>query len=135
MQSIAPCRGLSVRKHERGPYIMASFDDGLHEFEAAWGNPNCTRFELSPGGVNKGLRTKYAVEPALHFTRTMLWDMELKKSWDPLSFIPYVVSEGRSWGRTSTAEGQEHFLRSSTQLAWTGEERGKVLEEVFIDRP
>jgi hypothetical protein len=114
-------------------HIVTSFKDALNEFEMAWNNPDHTRFELPPLDVNDVLRARYTVEPALHFTRTMLWDMELKKSWDPARFIPYVVSEGYSWGREVLAEGCEHFHRSSTQLGWLGTGHGKVLEEVFID--
>ena len=27
----------------------------------------------------------------------MIWDMETGNAWDPLTYIPYVVSQTRSW--------------------------------------
>jgi hypothetical protein len=58
---------------------------------------------------------------------------QVKKSWDPLTYIPYVVSEARSSGRHPTEEGCEHFFRSSIQRAWITEKTGKVLEDVRIN--
>jgi hypothetical protein len=63
----------------------------------------------------------------------MVWDMELQKAWDPKTFIPYVVSEAKSWGRHKLRDGSERFFRSSEQLGWITGERGTVLEEVLID--
>ena len=63
----------------------------------------------------------------------MVWDMELQKAWDPLTFIPYVVSERASWGRRKLHDGSEHFFRSSEQLGWIAKARGTVFEEVFVD--
>lgn len=73
------------------------------------------------------------MDAPIHVTRSMVWDMELKKSWDPLTYIPYVVSDGNSWGRHPTEDGCEHFFRSSIQLAWIGDENGRVVEDVHIN--
>jgi hypothetical protein len=62
----------------------------------------------------------------------MIWDMEAKKAWDPLTYIPYVVSEARSWGRHTLQAGSERFFRSSMQRGWITPERGRVLEDVYI---
>jgi hypothetical protein len=62
----------------------------------------------------------------------MIWDMETKKAWDPFSYIPYVVSEARSWGRTTLRDGSERFSRSSMQRGWIKQEEGRVLEDVFV---
>jgi hypothetical protein len=46
----------------------------------------------------------------------MIWDMETKKAWDPLTYIAYVVSQAHSWGRTTLRDGTTRFCRSSLQL-------------------
>jgi hypothetical protein len=62
----------------------------------------------------------------------MIWDMETKKAWDPLTYIPYVVSQARSWGRTTLCDGTTRFCRSSLQRGWITSEEGRVLEDVFV---
>jgi hypothetical protein len=109
------------------------FRNGLDEFATAWENPNHTRFTLPGVDVNSVLAKKYATSASVKITRDMVWDMELQKAWDPLTFIPYVVSERASWGRRRLQDGNEHFFRSSEQLGWITKARGTVLEEVFVD--
>jgi hypothetical protein len=109
------------------------FRTALDEFEAAWENPKHTRFTLPAVEVNSVLARKYTTSTPVKITRDMVWDMELQKAWDPLTFIPYVVSEGASWGRRRLQDGDEHFFRSSEQLGWITKARGTVLEEVFVD--
>ncbi len=110
-----------------------SFTHALAEFEAAWQNPTYTRFTLPAVHVNSVLANKYLSSAPVKITRDMVWDMELQKAWDPTTFIPYVVAGGKSWGRRRLHDGSEYFLRSSEQLGWIIEERGTVLEEVFVD--
>jgi hypothetical protein len=62
----------------------------------------------------------------------MIWDMETNKAWDPLTYIPYVVSQARSWGRTILRDGTSRFCRSSLQRGWITSEEGRVLEDVFV---
>ena len=109
------------------------FRTALDEFEDAWENPKHTRFTLPAVEVNSVLARKYTASTPVKITRDMVWDMELQKAWDPTTFIPYVVSEGKSWGRRKLHDGSEHFLRSSEQLGWIVTGRGTVLEEVFVD--
>jgi hypothetical protein len=99
---------------------------------AAWSNPSHTRFELPAVNVNKVLKDRYRVTPDRPVTRSMIWDMETKKAWDPRSYIPYVVSQGRSWGRTRLQDGTDRFSRSSMQRGWIAPEEGRVLEDVFV---
>ena len=94
------------------------FRTALDEFEAAWENPKHTRFTLPAVEVNSVLARKYTTSTPVKITRDMVWDMELQKAWDPTTFIPYVVSEGKSWGRRKSHDGSEHFFRSSEQLGW-----------------
>jgi hypothetical protein len=58
--------------------------------------------------------------------------METKKAWDPLIYIPYVVSQARSWGRTRLRDGSTRFFRSSLQRGWITPDEGRVLEDVFV---
>jgi hypothetical protein len=113
--------------------ISSVYKEALREFELAWSNPQFTQIELPPVEVNRVLREKYVASPAVSLSRSMVWDMELKKAWDPLTYIPYVVSEGRSWGRHLIDRGIERFSRSSIQDSWLNVGRGRVLEDVFVD--
>jgi hypothetical protein len=79
------------------------------------------------------LNDRYRVTPDRPLTRSMIWDMETRKAWDPLSYIPYVVSQGRSWGRNRLQDGSERFCRSSLQRGWITPEQGQVFEEVFVN--
>jgi len=58
--------------------------------------------------------------------------MESKKAWDPRTFIPYVVSEGRSYGRNSLPDGSIRFCRSSMQKSWIVPGEGRILEDVYV---
>jgi hypothetical protein len=110
-----------------------TFAKAAEEFAQAWRDPHHTRIELPAVDVNKALAERYIVDAPIHVTLSMVWDMELKKSWDPITYIPYVVSDGKSWGRHPTEAGCEHFFRSSIQRAWIGDENGRVLEDVHIN--
>jgi hypothetical protein len=109
-----------------------TFECAEREYREAWNRPSHTRFELPPVNVNKVLKDRYWVGPDKHITRSMIWDMETKKAWDPLSYIPYVVSEARSWGRNTLQDGSDRFFRSSLQRGWITSEKGLVLEDVFV---
>ena len=108
------------------------FDTAEREYNEAWNAPSNTRFELAPVDVNTVLKKRYRASPEKTLTRTMIWDMETKKAWDPLSYIPYVVSQARSWDRTSLRDGSTRFSRSSLQRGWITAEEGLVLEDVFV---
>src|SRR6202008_4314623 len=100
-----------------------TFDAAEREYNEAWSAPANTRFELPPVDVNKVLKDRYRVSPAQTVTRAMIWDMESKKALDPLTYIPYVVSQARSWGRTTLRDRATRFFRSSMQRGWiTSEE-------------
>jgi hypothetical protein len=109
-----------------------TFDTAEHEYNQAWNATRSTRFELAPVDVNTVLKKRYRVSPERTLTRAMIWDMETKKAWDPLSYIPYVVSQARSWRRTTLRDGSTRFSRSSLQRGWITSEEGRVLEDVFV---
>ena len=109
-----------------------ALDSAEREFNEAWNAPSSTRFELPPVDVNKVLKEKYRLRPEQPLTRAMIWDMETRKAWDPRTYIPYVVSQARSWGRTTLLDGSSRFCRSSLQRGWITPEEGLVLEDVFV---
>jgi hypothetical protein len=112
--------------------FLTTFASARQEYEQAWNNQAHTRFELPAVNVNKVLRDRYEMAPHLRLTRTMIWDMEAKKAWDPLSFIPYVVSEGGSWGRHGLHDGSSRFCRASMQKGWIRPDSSRVLEDVYV---
>ena len=106
------------------------------EFERAWADPRNTRVELPPVDINLVLGSHYRTNKPLTFTRSMLWDMEVKKAYRPDLYIPSVVLEGsaRYWHRRAAADGAESFVRCSRQRLWLEpSERGLVLEQVFLN--
>lgn len=113
--------------------VMQTFAAAAEEFAQAWRNPRHTRITLPPVDVNKILAERYRMDKPTHITRGMVWDMELKKSWDPRTYISYVVSEGKSWGRHRNEDGSEHFCRFTIQRAWIDARSGSVLEDVYIN--
>ncbi|WP_433337403.1 hypothetical protein [Spirillospora sp. CA-294931] len=104
--------------------------DHEKEFELAWNDPSNTRYELPPIDINAVLEERYEPDEPLIFTRTLLWDLEVRKARRPDVFIPNVVAEGSadSWG------GDEVFVRRSDQRLWLApEERGLILEQTSFD--
>ncbi len=110
-----------------------SFSMAREEFDQASNNPDHTLIETAPVDVNALLETYYSASEPIRLTKTMLWDAEVKKAWDPMTYIPGVVREGSSWGRKPLENGEECFLRESQQLAWRAEIYGQVLEEVYLN--
>lgn len=105
-------------------------------FQRAWVDPSNTRFELPAIDVNRVLPEHYDMSQPLTFTRTMLWDMEVRKARRPDRYIPSVVREGsaNAWGRFSSADGSESFVRSSQQRLWLEPMKyGTVLEQVRVN--
>ena len=106
------------------------------EFERAWSDRGNTRIELPLVDVNRVLARYYQTREPLAFTRTMMWDMEVKKAFRPDLYIPSVVTGGsaRTWGRRAVTGGAESFVRCSEQRLWLeSSRRGLVLERVFLN--
>jgi hypothetical protein len=110
----------------------ASFTQAIEEYDRAWRHPQHTPIELEPLDVNAMLQQDYILSEPVRLTRSELWDAEAKKAWDPHRYIPDVVREGQSWGRTTLTKGDERFLRASQQRAWKGDPYGQILEEVYL---
>src|SRR5215472_17315203 len=110
--------------------------DHQREFAAAWADGRNIRFELPPADINELLAGRYATGSPLAFTRDMLWEVEVRKAWQPDRYIPGVVRAGstRAWGRRHEADGTETFTRSSRQRLWLHPgEYGLVLEQTHLD--
>jgi hypothetical protein len=104
------------------------------EFEQAWNNPKYTQIKLDDVDINETLSKYYELSTPIHFTRQMLWDVEIKKAWDPKTYISYVVRDGKSWGREILENGDVVFVRSSQQKQWLNPEKyGEVFEKVFLN--
>ena len=56
-----------------------------------------------------------------------------QESMGAAQLYPYVVSQARSWGRTTLRDGSTRFSRSSLQRGWITSEEGRVLEDVFVN--
>ncbi|WP_394830600.1 hypothetical protein LVJ94_29245 [Pendulispora rubella] len=89
-------------------------------FAQAWNDPRYTRYEIPPLDVNRVLEERYRTNEPLRLTRTMLWDMETKKSRRPDRYIPYVVAAGsaEAWDDRPAADGAPTFVRKSMQRLW-----------------
>lgn len=110
-----------------------SFSKAREEFDKAWHDAANTLIEPDAADVNALLQEYYPTSEPLRLTKPMLWDAEVKKAWDPGTYIPGVVREGESWGRKPLDNGEECFVRASQQRAWkTGVDDGQVLEEVYL---
>lgn len=99
-------------------------------FERAWNDPANTRYEMRPVDINRVLDEYYDLSEPLLFTRSMLWDMEVRKARRPDLFIPFVVAEGSAdaWGDGDT------FTRKSSQRLWLAPERyGLIIERTHLD--
>lgn len=99
-------------------------------FQQAWADPANTRYEMPPNDVNRVLAEHYELSEPLLFTRTRLWDMEVRKARRPDLFIPYVVAEGSAdaWGDDDT------FVRRSSQRLWLDPEHyGLIIEQTHLN--
>ncbi|MGW4849575.1 hypothetical protein [Nocardia brasiliensis] len=116
--------------------MSAESDDSFEdEFAAAWNDPRYTKFSWPVVDINAILANHYRVDPPLRFTRTMLWDVEVRKAWRPGIYIPSVVREGsaRSWPEESSSR-YEGLARVSEQRRWLAPSKySRILERARID--
>jgi hypothetical protein len=107
-----------------------------NEFEKCWQNPAYTQIKLDDVDVNQVL-SHYTTDKPVHFNQEMLWDMEIKKAWNPGHYIPYVVREGsaKAWGKHQCLSTKGViFVRSSWQKQWLNPNfYEEVYEEVYVN--
>lgn len=106
--------------------------DHEKEFARAWADPKNTRAERPPVDVNAVLAKHYQLSKPLDFTRTQLWDMEVRKAFRPDIFISAVVKAGSSatWNQRSLGNDNESFFRKSEQRQRLVPGYSLVLEQV-----
>lgn len=108
------------------------------EFQRAWTDPDYTTSALPPLDVNQVIADHYRTSEPFTMTRTMLWDMEVRKARNPDRYLPSVMRAGsvRVWGEETTADSDvETFVRSSMQHPWLDPSSyGLVIEQVRLDR-
>ncbi len=110
----------------------ASFSEAKEEFDKAWQDPTHTPIGLEAVDVNALMQKSYSMNAPVRLTKSLMWDAEVKKAWDPKTYIPGVVLEGNSWGRKTLNDGEECFIRASRQRAWLKDTYGQVVEEVYL---
>ncbi|QFU89172.1 alpha/beta hydrolase [Amycolatopsis sp. YIM 10] len=89
-----------------------------------------TVYELPPVDVNAVLAERYDLAREYRFTRTSLWDMEIRKASAPDKYLPNVVRPG---SLAKFGEGAD-FVRVSDQKHWLDPSRyGTVIERVHLD--
>lgn len=111
---------------------MTATVDLVTEFDRAWADPRNTAIDLPPVNVNQVLRDHYDVEGDLRYTRTNLWDMEIRKASAPDFYIPSVVKPGSAekW----QSDDPDVFTRASEQRLWLNpSEFGLIIEHVQLD--
>jgi hypothetical protein len=94
-------------------------DDYLSEFEAAFANPQYTAIKTADSNVNAVIRDRYEVDQPFTYTRTMLWDMEVKKAHRPDIYIAHVARPGSLKTFDHKRSGDlEYFTRVTDQRLW-----------------
>lgn len=113
---------------------FATVGQAENEFQEAWNNPAYTQIEFVNGDLNAIFKSHYDTSDSVVFTRELLWEAEVKKAWDPKTYIPNVVKDGKSWGRMVLENGDGIFKRTYEQRQFANnQEYGTVLEEVYMN--
>lgn len=116
---------------------MVDFEELDHEalFEEAWVGAGHTAVELPAVDVNRVLRERYEVRPAVEFTATSLWDMEARKAAAPDKYLPNVVKPGSvEWFPGARRGAFQYFTRVSEQRLWLDPTTfGVVIEHGRLD--
>jgi len=103
-------------------------------FERAWSDPRHTPIELAPLEVNRVVAAGYVTSAPTTMTAAQLWDNELKKAWDPLTYIPTPVRSSTTFGHRQLPDGAETFVRLTEQRVWLSPaEFGPVIELVVVN--
>jgi hypothetical protein len=103
-------------------------------FERAWRDPRYTQIELSPLDVNRVVEAHYVASAPATMTAAQLWDNEVKKAWDPATYIPSPVRSSTTFGHRKLSDGTETFVRLTEQRRWLSPaEYGPVLELVTVN--
>jgi len=101
----------------------------------AFADPNNLAFKLPDVEVNGTIRRSYDVDVPFTYTLTQLWDMEVKKAYNPEKYLKPVVRIGSLKVFNVVKEGPtEQFIRVSDQKMWKDPSQfTTVIERVCID--
>jgi hypothetical protein len=105
-------------------------------FDVAFANPEYTAIVTPDSAVNQVIRDAYDVDTPFTYTRTQLWDMEVKKAHYPDKYLRHVVRPGSLRTFNHTKDGHfERFIRISDQRMWKDlSTYTTVVEDVRLDR-
>ncbi|KAF4465130.1 hypothetical protein FALBO_8027 [Fusarium albosuccineum] len=104
-------------------------------FEAAFADPKNTAIFTPDADVNAIIKASYNIEEPFIYTKTQLWDMEVKKAHFPDKYIRHVVRPGSLHTFNHTKEGHfEYFIRVTDQRKWKDPaEYATIIERVCLD--
>ncbi|KAM0259651.1 hypothetical protein ACHAQJ_003230 [Trichoderma viride] len=115
---------------------MAAFQNHEEILEAAFKDPNNTTIALEPSDVNKIIKSgHYDADPDLIYTKTQLWDMEVKKAYNPAKYLQHILRPGSLQVFNIQKNGPtETFVRITDQRSWLNPSKyNTVIEQVFLD--
>ncbi|EXK23961.1 hypothetical protein FOXG_16767 [Fusarium oxysporum f. sp. lycopersici 4287] len=107
----------------------------LKDFETTWGDPKNTAITTPDSDVNATVEKYYMVDEPFTYTKTQVWDMEVKKAHRPDKYIYQYVRQGSLHTFDHRKEGPyEYFTRITAQRTWKNpEEYDTVIERVCLD--
>jgi hypothetical protein len=115
---------------------MAAFQNHEEILEAAFNDPNNTTIALEPSNVNRIIKSDhYDADPNFLYTKTQLWDMEVKKAYNPAKYLRHILRPGSLQVFNIQKDGRtETFVRITDQQKWLDpSEYNTVIEQVFLD--
>ncbi|KAF4969936.1 hypothetical protein FSARC_2922 [Fusarium sarcochroum] len=104
-------------------------------FEAAFADPKNTAITTPDSDVNATIERYYNVDKPFTYTKTQLWDMEVKKAHYPDKYIRHVVRQGSLKTFDHSKKGPyEYFIRITDQRLWKNlDEYATIIERVCLD--
>lgn len=108
--------------------LAAAFDD-------AFSDPTNTALNTDDSRVNAVIQEHYEVDKPFTYTRTLLWDMEVKKAYYPDKYIRHVVRPGSLRTFNHTVDSHlENFIRITDQMMWKDHSKySTVVENVSLN--
>ncbi|RSL44167.1 hypothetical protein CEP54_014789 [Fusarium duplospermum] len=104
-------------------------------FEAAFADPKNTAVTTPDADVNAIISKNYTVDEPFTYTKSLLWDMEVKKALGPDKYISHVIRPGSLKVVDHTKEGSlEYFTRITDQRVWKDPDQyTTVIEHICLD--
>ncbi|KAL7947485.1 hypothetical protein V8C42DRAFT_317923 [Trichoderma barbatum] len=115
---------------------MAAFQDHEEILEAAFKDPNNTTIVFEPSNVNQVIKSRhYDADHDWTYTKTQLWDMEIKKAHNPAKYLRHLLRPGSLRLLNVQKNGStETFVRITDQGTWADPTKyNTVIEQVFLD--